>query len=80
MPARSSWGSGWGNGWSGGGQVQTRSHGPSHNFGLNERIFHDKFGYGVITAIDGDTLTIDFALSDSKKVMAAYVRPVQKGE
>ncbi len=40
---------------------------------LGERIFHDKFGYGAIAAIDGNKLTIDFEKSGRKRVLDSFV-------
>jgi len=46
----------------------------AHGFVCDERIFHQKFGYGRITAIQGDHLEIDFEKAGSKKVLAEYVK------
>jgi DNA helicase-2/ATP-dependent DNA helicase PcrA len=40
------------------------------------RIFHDKFGYGRITAIDGAKLTVDFEKAGTKKVVESFVKRV----
>lgn len=45
------------------------------NVRKGQRVFHEKFGYGVITGIDGDHLTIAFKHAGVKKVMADYVKP-----
>jgi len=37
------------------------------------RIFHQKFGYGRITQIDGDKLSVSFDKAGAKKVMAGFV-------
>ena len=37
------------------------------------RVFHQKFGYGVIQAIEGDKLSIDFEKAGEKRVVASYV-------
>ncbi len=42
-------------------------------FQLGQRVFHQKFGYGAIKAIDGDKLEIDFEKAGIKKVMAGFV-------
>ena len=41
-----------------------------------QRIFHQKFGYGRIVAIDGDKLEIAFEKAGHKKVMTSFVAPV----
>ena len=43
----------------------------SHTVG--ERVFHQKFGYGVIVAIEGDKLDIDFEKAGLKKVVARFI-------
>jgi len=42
-------------------------------YGLGERVFHQKFGYGVIAAVEGDKLTIDFEKAGRKNVVARFV-------
>ena len=41
-----------------------------------QRVFHQKFGYGRIVAIDGDKLEIAFEKAGHKKVMTSFVAPV----
>ena len=45
----------------------------SSSFQLGERIFHQKFGYGAITRIDGNKLTVDFEKAGQKKVVDSFV-------
>ena len=40
---------------------------------VGSRVFHQKFGTGTVTAVDGDKLEIDFDHSGIKKVMDAFV-------
>jgi len=40
-----------------------------------QRVFHDKFGYGEIRAVDGNKLDIAFDKAGLKKVMARFVAP-----
>ncbi|MEO9826674.1 MAG: UvrD-helicase domain-containing protein [Paracoccaceae bacterium] len=42
-------------------------------FTTGERVFHQKFGYGVITGIEGDKLDIAFEKAGDKKVVAKFV-------
>ncbi|MEM6308435.1 MAG: UvrD-helicase domain-containing protein [Pseudomonadota bacterium] len=42
-------------------------------FMTGERVFHQKFGYGVITGIEGDKLEIDFEKAGTKKVVSRFV-------
>ncbi|MDP1702153.1 MAG: UvrD-helicase domain-containing protein [Aestuariivirga sp.] len=37
------------------------------------RIFHQKFGYGRITSVDGNKLTIDFERAGEKRVLDSFV-------
>jgi DNA helicase-2/ATP-dependent DNA helicase PcrA len=43
----------------------------SHTMG--ERVFHQKFGYGLIVGIEGDKLEIDFEKAGVKKIVAKFV-------
>ena len=43
------------------------------SFGLGDRVFHQKFGYGAVTGIEGDKLEISFDKAGVKKVVASYV-------
>ncbi|MEM7547791.1 MAG: UvrD-helicase domain-containing protein [Pseudomonadota bacterium] len=40
---------------------------------LGDRVFHQKFGYGAVTEIEGDKLTVDFEKAGVKKVVASFV-------
>ncbi|MEM8789297.1 MAG: UvrD-helicase domain-containing protein [Pseudomonadota bacterium] len=42
-------------------------------FGLGERVFHQKFGYGAVTEIEGDKLTVAFEKAGTKKVLSSYL-------
>ena len=42
-------------------------------FETGGRVFHQKFGYGRVTAIEGDKLTIDFDKAGEKRIVASYV-------
>jgi DNA helicase-2/ATP-dependent DNA helicase PcrA len=39
-----------------------------------ERVFHDKFGYGRIAAVDGNKVTVDFEKAGEKRVIASFVK------
>ncbi len=45
-------------------------------FSVGERIFHDKFGYGRITEIEGNKLVVAFEKAGDKRVVASFVRKV----
>jgi DNA helicase-2/ATP-dependent DNA helicase PcrA len=42
-------------------------------FTEGDRVFHQKFGYGVVTGIEGDKLDIDFDKAGQKKIVARFV-------
>ncbi len=42
-----------------------------------DRVFHDKFGYGTVTAVDDDRLEIAFDKADTKRVLDRFVRPAE---
>ncbi len=42
-------------------------------FDIGERVFHQKFGYGTVSAIDGNKLHVEFEKSDAKTVVDSFV-------
>ena len=40
---------------------------------VGTRVFHQKFGYGTIAAIDGNKLEIDFEVAGRKRVIDSFV-------
>ena len=51
---------------------------PAASSGLKPgtRIFHDKFGYGRVTEVDGAKLTVNFEKAGVKKVVESFVKKV----
>jgi DNA helicase-2/ATP-dependent DNA helicase PcrA len=45
---------------------------------VGARVFHQKFGYGGVTAVEGDKLDIEFDKAGTKKVMAGFVVPAEQ--
>ncbi len=45
-----------------------------------ERVFHTKFGYGTVTAIEGDKLDIAFDKAGSKKVVGRFVVAAERAD
>ncbi|MEP3266041.1 MAG: UvrD-helicase domain-containing protein [Hyphomicrobiales bacterium] len=43
------------------------------DFAIGERVFHLKFGYGQVAAIDGNKLTIDFEKAGQKRVLDSFL-------
>ena len=46
---------------------------PRDDLSLGLRVFHQKFGYGVIAEIEGNKLEIDFEQAGRKRVMDSFV-------
>jgi DNA helicase-2/ATP-dependent DNA helicase PcrA len=42
-------------------------------FAIGDRVFHQKFGYGTVRAVEDNKLAIDFEHAGDKKVMDAFV-------
>jgi DNA helicase-2/ATP-dependent DNA helicase PcrA len=40
---------------------------------IGERVFHQKFGYGMVIEIEGDKLQIEFEKAGSKRVVSKFV-------
>jgi DNA helicase-2/ATP-dependent DNA helicase PcrA len=49
---------------------------PSAAFPLGQRVFHQKFGYGRVSEIEGNKLTVEFEKAGQKKVVASFVEAV----
>jgi DNA helicase II / ATP-dependent DNA helicase PcrA len=43
-------------------------------FSSGDRVFHLKFGYGAISGIEGNKLTIDFEKAGRKKVLDSFIK------
>jgi len=43
-------------------------------YAIGDRVFHQKFGYGTVRAVEDNKLAIDFEHAGDKKVMDAFVR------
>jgi DNA helicase-2/ATP-dependent DNA helicase PcrA len=58
------------------GELVAKSTGTVSRFALGDRVFHQKFGNGNITAIDGNKLTIQFDRAGEKRVVDSFVERV----
>nr|GAJ37162.1 probable DNA helicase II homolog [Bradyrhizobium sp. DOA9] len=56
------------------GELVAKSTGTTSEFSLEDRVFHQKFGYGRVTKIDGNKLTIAFEKAGEKKVVDSFVQ------
>ncbi len=55
------------------GELIAKSTGTVSAFAPGDRVFHQKFGNGSITAIDGNKLTIQFDKAGEKRVVDSFV-------
>ncbi len=55
------------------GELVAKSTGTVSDFAIGDRVFHQKFGNGNITAIDGNKLTIQFDKAGEKRVVDSFV-------
>ncbi|MFL6837462.1 MAG: ATP-dependent helicase [Bradyrhizobium sp.] len=55
------------------GELVAKSTGTTSEFSLDDRVFHQKFGYGNVVKIDGNKLTIAFEKAGEKKVVDSFV-------
>ena len=46
-------------------------------YAAGDRVFHQKFGYGRIRAVDGDKLEIVFDKAGTKKIIDRFVQPAE---
>jgi DNA helicase-2/ATP-dependent DNA helicase PcrA len=58
------------------GELIAKSTGTTSEFSLDDRVFHQKFGYGQVVKIDGNKLTIAFEKAGEKKVVDSFVERV----
>jgi len=50
------------------------------SFAVGDRVFHSKFGYGAVTAIEGDKLDIAFDKAGAKKVVSRFVSEASRAD
>ncbi len=55
------------------GELVAKSTGTVSEFSNGDRVFHQKFGYGHVTKVDGNKLTIAFEKAGEKKVVDSFV-------
>jgi DNA helicase-2/ATP-dependent DNA helicase PcrA len=58
------------------GELIAKSTGTASSFSVGERVFHQKFGNGNVTAVDGNKLTIAFDKAGEKRVVDSFVERV----
>ena len=55
------------------GELVASSTGHALGYAPGERVFHQKFGYGLVAEVDGNKLTIDFDKAGRKRVVDSFV-------
>jgi DNA helicase-2/ATP-dependent DNA helicase PcrA len=58
------------------GELVAKSTGTTSEFSPQDRVFHQKFGYGQVVKVDGNKLTIAFEKAGEKKVVDSFVERV----
>jgi DNA helicase-2/ATP-dependent DNA helicase PcrA len=58
------------------GELVAKSSGAASSFATGDRVFHQKFGNGNVTAVDGNKLTIHFDKAGEKRVVDSFVERV----
>ncbi len=58
------------------GELIAKSTGTTSDFSIDDRVFHQKFGYGRIVKVDGNKLSIVFDKAGEKKVVDSFVERV----
>ncbi|HWB46031.1 MAG TPA: UvrD-helicase domain-containing protein [Hyphomicrobiaceae bacterium] len=56
------------------GELVASSTDPGVGYSTDERVFHEKFGYGRVAEVDGNKLTVDFDKAGRKRVVDSFVR------
>ena len=58
------------------GELVAKSTGATSEYSIGDRVFHQKFGNGNVTAVDGNKLTIAFDKAGEKRVVDSFVQRV----
>jgi DNA helicase-2/ATP-dependent DNA helicase PcrA len=58
------------------GELVAKSTGIASQFSVGDRVFHQKFGNGIVTLVDGNKLTIRFDKAGEKRVVDSFVERV----
>ncbi len=55
------------------GELVASSTSGGSGFKRGERVFHEKFGYGAVTDVEGNKLTVEFEKAGQKRVVDSFV-------
>ena len=56
------------------GEILATSSGGASSFKPGDRVFHEKFGYGDITELDGNKATVLFDKTGEKRVLDSFLK------
>lgn len=56
------------------GELVAKSTGTASAFGIGERVFHEKFGYGEVIGIEGNKLSVQFDKAGLKRVIDSFLK------
>jgi DNA helicase-2/ATP-dependent DNA helicase PcrA len=56
------------------GELVAKSTGAVSEFATGDRVFHQKFGYGNVVAVEGNKLTIQFDKAGQKRAVDTFVQ------
>jgi len=56
------------------GEILAKSSGGASSFKPGDRVFHEKFGYGDITELDGNKATVLFDKAGEKRVLDSFLK------
>jgi DNA helicase II / ATP-dependent DNA helicase PcrA len=48
---------------------------PTSSFAVGARVFHQKFGYGSVTAVEDNRLDVEFDKAGPKRVLDSFLEP-----
>ena len=49
-------------------------------FDVDDRVFHDKFGYGTVIDTEGDKVAVRFDKAGDKRLVAGFLRPADQAD
>ena len=58
------------------GELVAKSTGTVSEYTIGDRVFHQKFGNGHVTAVDGNKLVVQFDRAGEKRVVDSYVQRI----
>ncbi|BCJ91397.1 DNA helicase [Terrihabitans soli] len=56
------------------GELVAKSTSNAASYGIGERVFHDKFGYGEVLEVEGNKLLVAFDKAGHKRVIDSFVK------